>query len=234
MNKLSGGVYFVSNDHTRYESGQKIEGDSQGALRGIKIFREPDDNKIYEVSIHILDESLSNWGDKIQMSPKLMKVLNESENEIVLRGIHDDFDNSFADYGIDLHYENHELTNVTLKLLDRNVDIIYNKIAKNISHSSQKINIAIELLNQLIDNHDDGDSLVRESDLKERLKTKYSLNPATSEIMEAVNFINSNSNRKVISEGWIPIGGILSSTQESSYITEAPINFLNELIGLMK
>lgn len=93
--------------------------------------------------------------------------------------------------------------------------------------------IAIELLNLLIEKHEDGDSLVRESDLKQNIKTNHSHQPNTSEITESVNFINSTANRRVIVEGWISTGGFMGGSDESSYITESSKGFLNSLIKSM-
>jgi tetratricopeptide (TPR) repeat protein len=92
-----------------------------------------------------------------------------------------------------------------------------------------KINLAIELIELLITNHDDGDSLVRESTLKERCLEKYTSSPNTNEITESVEHINSCVGRKVISEGWIPVGGIFSVINESSYLTEYSISKLESI-----
>lgn len=96
-----------------------------------------------------------------------------------------------------------------------------------------KNKIARNLLQLLIDNHDDGDSLVRESSLVNSCIEKFSYEPNTDEISECVNLINSSLNRKVITEGWIPIGGLLSSRHESSYITEYSINNLKKILQII-
>lgn len=234
MNKLNNGVYFVSNNHTRLENGHAISADNRGALRGVKILQEPDDPGLYEVSIHLLDESLSNWGDKVQMAPKPMRLLQEDNSKVILRGEGSDyFGNSFSDYGIVLKYRKSQLTDVILKMFDRNVDIIYHNAHKMVAQDSEMQIIVEELLELLIQDHEDGDSLIRESDLKERLENLRSVEVTNQEISSAVDLINSYCNKPAIIEGWIGTGGFMSTSQERSYRTEAPKSFLRELIDLV-
>ena len=95
-----------------------------------------------------------------------------------------------------------------------------------------KINsLAIDLLQLLIENHEDGDSLIRESNLIKYVKNKSDSSPTTDEISESVYLINSSVNKKVIQEGLIQVGGILSSSHESSYFTEFSIS---ELLKIQK
>lgn len=96
-----------------------------------------------------------------------------------------------------------------------------------------KNKIAANLLQLLINEHDDGDSLVRESALVKSCNEKFSHEPSTDEISDCVNLINSSVNRKVITKGWIPVGGILSTRHESSYMTEYSISSLKEIIAII-
>lgn len=117
-------TYFSSNNHKRYESGIWTGNDNLGAMRGFQF--KNTGNQTYEVSIHILDDSLSNWGDKIQMTPKPMEIISKTTNRIILRGFgKDDFGEKFSDYGVELFFENGAIASVALKLHDRNVDIVY-------------------------------------------------------------------------------------------------------------
>lgn len=97
----------------------------------------------------------------------------------------------------------------------------------------RKNEIAINLLQLLINNHDDGDSLVRESHLIKYSHEKDSYTPDTNEISESVNLINACVNEKVVSEGWIPIGGLLSTTYESSYLTDYSVSILTKIIEIL-
>ena len=94
------------------------------------------------------------------------------------------------------------------------------------------INLAIELLQLLINKHDDGDSLVRESDVTKSCLDKFSYSPDTNEINKSVELINSSVGRKVINEGWIPVGSFFSVINESSYITEYSISKLSSIIEI--
>jgi len=93
--------------------------------------------------------------------------------------------------------------------------------------------LANSLLLLLIQNHDDGDSLVRESNLKNYCIENFSFTPQADEITKCIELINSSVNRRVIKEGWIPVGGLLSTRHESSYITEFSANDLSKIIEII-
>jgi tetratricopeptide (TPR) repeat protein len=102
----------------------------------------------------------------------------------------------------------------------------------------EKNKIAISLLELLIENHEDGDSLVRESELVTYVSRSLAYNTKTDEISECVNLINSIANNKIIKEGWISSGGggflsFLSSSKESSYLTDSPVSTLSKIIELL-
>lgn len=110
---------FISNNHKRYENGVWTGKNNLGAIRGF-LFEKIND-QIYEVSIHILDGSRSNFRDYVQMGAKPMKIVSETENKIILRG----FGYLFSDYGVELNFINNKLDNVTLNMYDRNISINY-------------------------------------------------------------------------------------------------------------
>jgi tetratricopeptide (TPR) repeat protein len=96
-----------------------------------------------------------------------------------------------------------------------------------------EIKIAIDLLQLLINNHEDGDSLVRESELKNFCLNKHNYEPNTEEISESVDIINSSVKSKIIIEGWYQSGGfldMLSAVKESQYLTNYAVSQLSEII----
>lgn len=93
--------------------------------------------------------------------------------------------------------------------------------------------IAVELLQLLIENHEDGDSLVRECHLKERLKNNLNVQPSTSDITEVVDFINDSFSNIIIHEGWIGKDAF-SINLETSYKTEFSLSKLNYFINEIK
>ena len=115
---------FISNNHKRYENGIWTGKNNLGAISGF-LFEKIND-QVYEVSVHILDESMSNFGNYIQMGAKPMQIIYETENKIILRGFgYDEFGYPFSDYGVELNFINNKLDNVTLNMYDRNVSINY-------------------------------------------------------------------------------------------------------------
>jgi tetratricopeptide (TPR) repeat protein len=96
-----------------------------------------------------------------------------------------------------------------------------------------EIKIAINLVQLLINNHEDGDSLVRESELKKFCFNKHKFEPSTVEISESVEMINSSVKSKIILEGWFQSGGflgMLSTSKESQYVTDYPVSQLSKIL----
>ncbi len=96
-----------------------------------------------------------------------------------------------------------------------------------------EIKIAIDLLQLLINNHEDGDSLVRESELKKFCLNNHKFEPSTDQISESVDMINSSVKSKIIIEGWFQSGGflgMLSTVKESQYVTDYPVTQLSKII----
>jgi tetratricopeptide (TPR) repeat protein len=174
---------FLSNDHTRIENGRPTNANNKGAWRGIRI--KTSDNNTFFVSMYNMNENHPVWGDNIQMAEKRMKIVEDTSNKIVLRGFGTDtMGASFADYGLTIHKSNSEVVKVTLHMLDRKIDIVYEKAENteqsetldqfsdfynfkefinkwNISMSrNEKIQIAIQtdaLNNQGVDSYEAGD-----------------------------------------------------------------------------
>jgi hypothetical protein len=127
-------VYFVSNSHQRYENGTPVRGLQSGCNRAIKIEDNIDRGEGYTVTVFNLDSSHPLWGNNVQMSPKPMKVIQQSEDKIVLRGFGYDKralamgagnDASFANYGLSIYIKYGDILKCTLHMYDRNVEIEY-------------------------------------------------------------------------------------------------------------
>ena len=117
---------FLSDDHTRIENGRPTTANNKGAWRGIRV--KTSDNQTFYATMYNMNENHPVWGDNIQMAEKRMKVIEETNDKIILRGFGSDaMGASFADYGLTLHKSNNNVTKVTLHMHDRNIDIVYQK-----------------------------------------------------------------------------------------------------------
>lgn len=117
---------FVSDDHSRFENGNKSNSNNKGAWRGVRI--QSSDNIVFTCTIYNLGGTHPIWADNIQMAPKPMKLVEENENKIFLRGFgNDNMGYPFSDYGITLHKVNNTINMVTLHMFDRNIEIVYLK-----------------------------------------------------------------------------------------------------------
>lgn len=131
---------FTSSDHLRYENKILVSGPHGGARRAIKV--EPNINGCegydvengdgYIVTTFNLDGVHPVWQNNVQMSPKPMRVIENSEKLIILRGFPTramspfgwiDFDGQ--DYGLSIHLDNGTITKCVLHMHDRNVDLEY-------------------------------------------------------------------------------------------------------------
>ncbi len=99
----------------------------------------------YVVTMYNLDGNHPVWGTNIQMSPKQMKISEQSQSSIQLRGYGVDSNGgSFSDYGITLKVKSGKVENVTLHMFDRDIDILYfkgevDKIAVSPNADNQKL-----------------------------------------------------------------------------------------------
>jgi tetratricopeptide (TPR) repeat protein len=132
---------FLSDDHTRVQNGQPINANNKGAWRGIRV--KTPDNNIFYVTMYNMNENHPVWGDNIQMAEKKMKLVEQTNDKIILRGFGTDpMGASYADYGLTLHKSNGNVNKITLHMHDRNITITYEK-AENKQQSNA--------LNQLSD-----------------------------------------------------------------------------------
>ena len=130
---------FFSNSHSRYQNNSLV-GSVDDVYRGIYIQRKLPNENVYLVTIYILDDEKSRWGDNIQMATKQMKVINETDAKIDLKGFgYDNLGSSFADYGITLIINGNEVDKIILHMFDRNVEMHYFR-EKNINSVPQKAN----------------------------------------------------------------------------------------------
>ena len=126
---------FLSDDHTRIENGRPTNANNKGAWRGIRV--KTSDNLIFSVTMYNMNENHPVWGDNIQMAEKQMKVIEENNENTILRGFGTDaMGASFADYGLTLHKSNNIVNKVTLHMHDRSINIVYEK-AENKPHSTK-------------------------------------------------------------------------------------------------
>lgn len=130
-NELRNSLDFVfeSSDHLRYENGYHVSGPhSGGARRAIEVKPNINGGEGYSVSIYNLDGNHPVWRNNIQMAPKQMKIVNQSENVIEFRGFGYDYSgNSFADYGLTINLKNGEILTCIMHMFDRGVDVSYQK-----------------------------------------------------------------------------------------------------------
>lgn len=121
-------LVFKSSDHLRYQNGEYVSGPHGGAGRAIKIEPNINGGQGYIVTLFNLDGDHPIWQNNIQMAPKQMKILQETNDKIVLLGYGKDATgSSFADYGLTINLKNKEIENCILHMHDRNVDIKYLK-----------------------------------------------------------------------------------------------------------
>lgn len=117
---------FKSSDHLRYENGIHISGPHGGARRAVKVEPNISGNEGQSVTMYNLDGNHPVWQNNVQMATKQMKVIEETDNKIILRGYgRDSMGASFADYGLTIYYEDAEVVKCILHMHDRNVDIEY-------------------------------------------------------------------------------------------------------------
>jgi hypothetical protein len=122
-------VYFVSDSHQRYENGVAVRGLQQGCKRAVKIENNISGNEGYSVTIYTLDGARPFGGNNVIMRTKPMKVIQRSEEKIILRGFGYDKmafamgagnDASFANYGLSIYLKYDEIDKCTLHMHDRN------------------------------------------------------------------------------------------------------------------
>ncbi len=119
---------FISNDHIRYQNGQDVSGHNDDCWRGLRVQNNISGGQGYTVTMYNIDGNHPVWGNNIQMAPKQMKIIEQNNTGIKLRGYGtDQTGGSFADYGLTLHLNTKVVEKVTLHMHDRNIDIVYFK-----------------------------------------------------------------------------------------------------------
>lgn len=223
---------FVSEDHIRYQNQQHISGPHGGARRLVKVKEDSYREHLYEVTIYNLDGDHPVWQNNVQMATKPMIIAYTEENSVELRGFgQDNFGNEYDDYGLTIHFdEKGEPEKCVLHMHDRGIDIEYLKEVEKVKPVSRQKQITITLLNLLIEEHEDGDSLVTKSNLEEVLENNFNIEASEQEMSHAVAFINSFYNRPIILEKWVPTGGFLSMDNELGFYTEMTKSFLRDTI----
>ena len=77
---------FKSSDHLRYENGIHVSGPHGGAGRAVKVEPNVSGNEGYTVTIFNLDGNHPVWQNNVQMAPKQMKIIQQTNDKVVLRG----------------------------------------------------------------------------------------------------------------------------------------------------
>jgi tetratricopeptide (TPR) repeat protein len=128
---------FNSSDHLRHENGRHVSGPHGGAPRAVKVEPNITGNAGYTVTMFNTDGQYV-----VQMAPKQMKIIQQTNDKVVLRGYgYDNMGSSFADYGLSIHYKNGIVEKCILHMHDRNVDIEYLKSnTPTLEKESSKIN----------------------------------------------------------------------------------------------
>ncbi len=132
-------LVLKSTHHQRYQNGIPVMG-AQYCNRTIKI-----ENKVFKEMFNGLDVSpkqgflVTMWNMDTpnptpQMQPKLMEMVTNTDDKILLRGVVLKtmgvvaYDNK--DYGMTLHLKNRNVVKCVLHLYDRGVDIEYDEFTR--------------------------------------------------------------------------------------------------------
>lgn len=135
-------IKFISNDHVRYQNGKDVSGHNSDCWRGIRVQNNISGGQGYTVTIYNLDGNHPVWGNNIQMAPKQMKIVEQTNIFLKLRGFgYDPMGNSFADHGLTLNLNNKVIEKMTLHMYDRNIDIVYFKANYNESQQNQSATV---------------------------------------------------------------------------------------------
>jgi hypothetical protein len=132
-------IYFKSTEHQRYTNGCEVGG-LQTCNRAVEI--KPNVSgcegynipigKGYIVTIYNLDGVHPMWGNNVQMSPKPMVVVVQTDTKLELRGYPVLAMTPFgwmevdqSDYGITIYFDAGKVKKCVLHMFDRNTDIVY-------------------------------------------------------------------------------------------------------------
>lgn len=124
----AGALKFDSSDHIRYQNGMDVSGHNYGCRRQIEIKKNINGGEGYTITIFNLDGIHPLWGNSVQMAPKQMRITRVKDCVVSLMGFGVDImGNSFSDYAIDIFFKGKVVNKITLKMLDRNIEIEYLK-----------------------------------------------------------------------------------------------------------
>ncbi len=164
---------FKSYDHLRYENGLHVSGPHGGANRALKVEPNVNGGQGYTVSIYNLDENPSVGQNNIQMAPKQMRVSDQTNDKIELRGYGQDIlGNSFADYGLTIEFKNGTVEKCILHMYDRNVDIEYLKTQEK----------QLDILESYADGFDDFLNFIHDWNNEIPRELKYAIAKRTDEL----------------------------------------------------
>lgn len=126
---VHGEIKFNSSDHIRFQNGIDVSGHNYGCNRQIEIRGNINGEYGYTITIYNLDGNHPLWGNNIQMAPKQMEIFKVKNNIVSLIGFGTDlFGNSFSDYAIDIYFSpNKTIEKILLKIIDRNIELLYIK-----------------------------------------------------------------------------------------------------------
>lgn len=142
---------YKSYDHVRYENGKHVSGPTGGANRAVKVEPNISGNEGFTVTLYNLDGNHSLWQNNVQMSPKQMKITEQTLNMVVLRGYgFDMMGGAFADYGLTIFFQEGEVEKCILHLHDRNVDIEYLKAGRTNEANPNQVENGLELLKSFL------------------------------------------------------------------------------------
>lgn len=222
-------IKFISNTHYRINNGIKSDNNNWGAFRGIII--KPLGNNLFEISIEILEAPFYQFQNNFQMTPKLMKIIRDEPGLVYLRGI-----NEFSDYAIKMNCIEEYIKEITLIMLDRDIEIIYLNAEQRSSNPANIDKIAIKkILEMLISKYDDEE---RTSSISVRnIINEFNQLITPQEVDKYITLLNRNENRKIL----IPFRTIkipedkrnfsmFSTEYEDAYYTDDSFNYLNSLI----
>jgi hypothetical protein len=117
---------FKSSDHLRYENGVHVSGPHGGAGRAVQVEPNTTGSNGYSVTLYNLDGNHPVWKNNIQMAPKQMEIIQQTNDKVVLRGYgYDNMGGSFADYGLTIHFENGQINKCILHMHDRGINLEY-------------------------------------------------------------------------------------------------------------
>lgn len=125
-NPPNGRLEFDSTDHIRYQNGIDVSGHNYNCHRKIVIEKNISGGEGYTVSIYNMDGIHPLWGNNVQMSPKRMKIVQNTDDFVELRGYGaDQMGASFSNYWITIEWIGTHITRVKLDMFDREVSILY-------------------------------------------------------------------------------------------------------------